>query len=65
MADLEIEQFPKLRLYKQGGEVIDYKKGFKSHKIIDFLKKNGINWNELLKEWKKSLKKKEYIYKII
>ena len=43
VAELKIEYFPTLRLYKQGGEIINFENDSKSQTIYEFLKKNGIN----------------------
>ena len=43
VAELKIEYFPTLRLYKQGGEIVNFENDSKSQNIYEFLKKNGIN----------------------
>ena len=43
VAELKIEYFPTLRLYKQGGEIVNFENDSKSQNIFEFLKKNGIN----------------------
>ena len=43
VAELKIEYFPTLRLYKQGGEIVNFENDSKSQTIFEFLKKNGIN----------------------